>query len=311
MRGKLLGCPKKRRLVVGCAIESEEDSQNCLAMAVYAQRGVWRVKWAMHGVFGGRHDRGFAKRLRARVHRRSFWAPLAGLSSQQNQRVRAVDLGADGRKRSKSLKGREQRAALKTQLCQDLPNRGDPMVMVRSEHDDPDGRVHSVGAIAPKDDIRDEFRILARSMGIINPHLGSAAVGLANTYLALYPEEKRRENPRRIIILKGQDFTLICFMDDWRLLDTLVVEMFHGRRMGHSDIRDWENMIIDYGEKPEPFVPCLVRAADIDPEVREGIEVWDPFADSSMETDDDEIRALIETHIELAPIAFGMALYGD
>lgn len=292
----ILGRPRWRRLRVGCAVEYAE---RCLAMAVYARGGVWRVKWAEYGAYGGEDDDGFAKMLRKRVHRRPFWTHLAGHQSLLGQHVHRVDV-------DDSLTFREKREALRTQALGGLPNPDDSVLLLRNQQLGPETEAHSVGAVAFKDDIRREFKVVKRAMGIINPHLGSAAVGLANTYLALYPEEDRKRNPKRKVILMGRDYARTCVFDDWRLMATR-----EEARDEEHGIWDWPELTFDETDLKDDFDPCLVRVDGMGSEPVDGVQVWDPFEESegaSVRIDNDEARERIREHPELAPIAFGMAL---
>lgn len=292
-----------RRTTIGCGLQG----QDCLALAVSGRAGAWRVVWGMNGALG---DREFAKRLSAKVWRRQFWTPTVDPDSEQESVLCGIDLAFRERGgKVRPVRAAERAAALRTQALGRFPHASEPTVVRGLEVRGPDGKPHFVGAVARLSVIEQDYRGWRKTMGILNPHIGSNAAALANTYLALCPEERRRSIPLRLLVLEGRSTTHAVLLDDWRLLDSLQYQMLENQRLDAALLGQWVSFFQDRHALPSPPVPCIL-AARADHHLADAYELWNPLSTPGAVAADEAVRALFLSHPDLAPLAFGMALQG-
>lgn len=292
-----------RRLTVGCGIQGGD----CLALAVGGRQDAWRIDWGMYGKLGDRH---FAKRLSSKVWRRDLWTPPADAAAEQETVVCAIDLSlrrVDDK--PAAIGAREQVSAMRTQTLGRFSHAAEPSIIRGFSARGPDGKTHLVGAIARRKTIEEDFDGWRRVMGIINPHIGSNAVALTNFYLALYPEDYRKAKPCRILALEGRETTHAVLLDDWRLIDSIQYQMMANQRLDAALMDQWIKFFRGRHSLADAPMPCIVETMD-DRTTDAGHEVWRPFQDTAAVQMDEVLRALIEEHPDLAPLAFGMALQG-
>lgn len=292
---------RMRRTVVGAGVQ---DGQ-CLALAVGGREGAWRLRWGLHGRLD---DADFARRLRTRVWRRPFWAPPLGSGADQDMAVCAVDLsfrdGQAGRSRPHEVK-----AALRIQVSGRLMQSAGPLVLHGiSLKDKAAGGRHLVGAAAPRGLIDHSFRYWHREAGIINPHIGSNAAALANLYLALYPPQKRVDQPWRMLVLEGGETTHALLMNEWRLVDAIAYQMMEDQALNDVLLDSWLRFFSQHHNLDTPIEPFVIEASSSRVQLTD-CEFWRPFDDAPLKADP-QTGKLIEMHPQLAALAFGMALQG-
>jgi hypothetical protein len=294
--------PRLRRLTIGCGLQGED----CLAMAVKGRPAAWRIEW---GLAGKRHDPAFWRELRKKVWRRPLWAPPWESGVEQDMVVCGVDVHFETGTRRGRVPASEQRAALRTQVMSRYAHVADPACLCGLELRGPDGEYHLVGAAARREAIRMNYREWRHGAGIIHPHIGATAAALANVYLALYPEEERRRQPWRMLVLEGRETTHAVLMQDWRLLDSIQYQMMPGQRLEPVLMEQWIQYSRERNRIAEPLVPLVVASYDDSVNVPENM-FWFPFKGLAPTMCGQGVEDLIASHPDLAPLAFGMALQG-
>ncbi len=292
-----------KRTVVGCGVQGGA----CLALAVSGREGKWCVRWGLYGEMG---ESEFAKELSGRVWRRPLWAPPTEGDAEQGMTVCGIDLSflQEGNPQAR-LRKADVRAALRTQVMGRLTQASRPAVLHGLELVGPSGELHLIGAASHQDTIDQHYRVWKKTMNVINPHIGANALALANLYLALYPERRRRASPCRMIVLEGRETTHAILMDDWRLLDAIHYQMMEGQCLDTDLLAQWVQFFTKrFQLDPRPS-PCIIDVAQPNHDI-EGVEFWSPFTEQPPTVHDEAIPALIQAHPDLAPLAFGMALQG-
>jgi hypothetical protein len=223
--------------------------------------------------------------------------------------VSGVDLRfltADGNTRPKAV---EVAAAVRTQMMSRYAHAADPSILCSLQQQGPDGSTHWVGAVAMREVVKQTYREWNSGAEIISPHISSNAAALANTYLALYPEEKRAEQPVRLLILTARGGTHAVLMDGWRLLDSLHYEMVGAELLDPALVEGWIDFFASRNDFKGSVVP-LVTGLGAEALAGEEVEVWRPMAAGGAVKAMSEGRSAIDAHADLATLALGMALQG-
>ena len=291
-----------RRTTVGCGIQGED----CLALAVSGREGAWRIAWSLMGKLD---DADFARRLSAKVWRRPLWSPPLERRESSFLSVCGIDLSFGGGKKKTALSAKEIQAALRTQVMGRHAHSTGETMICGLEMRGPDGERHLVGAANSQRLIRYSYEEWCGTMGIIHPHIGSSAAALANLYLALYPESKRRQNPVRLVVLEGRETTLAALLDDWRLLDAIQFRMMEGQRLDSLLLAQWISFLRERNHLQKAPLPCVV-AFDGTGNSPEGFEAWVPFENAWGVQADPATLDAMRADPDLASLAFGMALQG-
>ena len=291
-----------RRVTIGCGIQGH----NGLALAVCGRPGAWTIEW---GLFGARHDRRFAARLAKKVWRRPFWTVPWETYVEQESVVMGIDLSFARDANGKRPGTAEIKAALRTQLMANYPHPAKPAALLGLEIRGADGPSHVVGAVAARADIQQSYVEWRSDVGILFPHIGCNALALANLYLALYPEAARTRNPHRLLVLEGRETTHAVLMDDWRLLGCIQYQMMAGQQLDRPLLEEWTTYCHKQYAVPGEIIPCVLNTGR-EPDPDEFGEVWSPFDNHPEVRCDQPTRKQIMEHVDLAPLAFGMALHG-
>ena len=291
-----------RRTTVGCGVQGND----CLALAVKGREGAWRIAW---GLYGRRGDKEFARELRGRVWRRPLWAPPWDSSAEQEAVVCQVDLDLSQRKQAVPVSVRVARAALRTQVMGRFSFAAEPAVLRGLEMVGPEGARHLIGAVARVGMMDREYSVWRKEFSIIHPHVGSSAAALANAYLALYPADRRRAAPDRMLALEGRETTHAVLMRDWRLVDAIQYEMPEGQCLDTTLMDQWLRYFQTQYRLADLPTPCVIRSREKH-SLEESVEVWSPFDGKPPIVIDPAVLTLIREHADLAPLAFGMALQG-
>jgi len=172
----------------------------------------------------------------------------------------------------------------------------------------PSGEHHLVGAAAHLDTIDQHYRVWKKTMNIINPHICSNTVALANLYLTLYPKS-RREHACKMIVLEGRETTHAILMDDWRLLDAIHYQMMEGQCLDYELLDQWVRYFTERCQLKSDPSPCIVSVSPPHHSMAE-LEFWSPLTEQPPTVRDETTQMLIQAHPDLAFLAFGMALQG-
>jgi len=299
-----------KRRVVGCGIQGNR----CLALELAPGKGEkWSVKWSLAGELG---DLAFAARLSKLTGGRHFWVSPSEEGGLQVETARAIELPDDGRTRKSEresffLTQIRSRFVDETIVYSGMSMKGEGVrdgVVTKG--------VHNVGGGAIRDNVIHDYRNWYGAMRIRRPHVASTALALANAYLALYPAEKRRMHPLRLIVLKGTSVYRAILMDDWKYIDEVLLPRMEGDDLSAGVIEGRFEGWMDYFRKQQPR---LVGDRVIEPlviAVREehvsGYEHWDLWGEYAMERIDmtESVAEPILLNRDIAPVAFGMALQG-
>lgn len=296
--------------VVGCGVQGRK----CLALDLsQGKGGKWAINWSLAGNIG---DEAFAARLSKLTGRRHFWVSPSEEGGLQVETTRAIEiLSGEGVKKGSrkdffltQIKGR---FVNETVVFGGLRMKGVSVndgVAAKS--------VHNVGGGAIKDNVLRDYLNWYSKMSIRRPHIASTALALANTYLALYPAEKRLANPLRLVILKGRSVYRAILMDDWKYIDEILLPRMDGDDISEDVIEGRIGGWMDYFRRQHPaivedrtIVPLVVAVREN--QVSE-YEHWDFWGEYAMDKIDmtAEVAGAILSNRDIAPIAFGMALQG-
>ncbi len=296
--------------VVGCGVQGT----SCLALDLSQGRGgKWSINWSLAGELG---DASFAYVLAKKTGKRHFWVSPNEEGGLQVETTRSIEIPAV----ALSKKGAEEdffvtqirsRFVNETVVFGGMRIRGLEMVDGKTAKS-----VHNVGGGAIKDNVKRDYLNWYSTMGIRRPHIASTALALANAYLALYPVEKRRAKPLRLVMLKGRSLYRAVLMDDWKYIDEVLLPRMEGDDATEVVISARMKGWIDYFNRQHPG---LVENRTIDPlviSVKEthvsNYEHWDLWGEDAMDKIDmtESVAEAILTNRDIAPIAFGMALQG-
>ena len=295
---------KLGRTTVGCGIQGDD----CLALALAGNEGTWRIGWSLYGRLD---DRDFTRRLSRRVWRRPLWAPPFSSGPDDHLVICQIDLSFLARRKSDigRMAAGEMMAALRTQVSGRFSQSPESSIIYGLDLRGPDGERHLVGSAVPRDVVQRTFEEWSGGVGIIHPHIASNAAAMANLYLALYPEQKRKQSCLRMLVLEGRETTLAVLMDDWRLLDAIQYRMMANQRLDEVLLGQWISFFRERNRLEDQPIPCVVDSLD-GSDACLSCERWAPFADGSAIIADETTRTDMRTHPDLAALAFGMALQG-
>ena len=286
-----------RRPVVGCGIQNEQ----CLAMEVSGVEDAWSIRWALMGDLG---ESDFVRELSARTGRTHLWSSLTEEGALQTAAAAWIELPRSG---EEGINPKEKVAALRTQTMNRFAS-VDEVVLRGVEVSDGGGEpAHLVGGVALKRRVEEDFASWRRIMKIRFPHIASNSMALANAFLALYPRAQDASSCRSVF-LEGRAITRAVLMQGWRFLDALEFRMLENQdRLSELLIRHWTDTIVArHALKTNPD-PLVILGGD----KPEGFayEVWNPFSGEGARIDR-AARDLVLGNLDLATIAFGMALQG-
>ncbi len=301
MMEKLIQQWSERRVVVGCALRDGF----CLALGVERVADLRRIRWALAGDLVGERQAEFAHALRERVYRRPLWAPLTGHSEKEDQVVVAVDTGGPKAR----MGARERKAALQTQVGLRLLNPGQRYVVTQQEIKDRASGERVLAVAALHRHVAEEYRAWNHQMGIINPHLTLATVGLANLFQVFYPEDAKLKQTGRLLIVEGLDTSRVCYFEGGYLVDTLQFAMFEGQPLTSGLVRQWQNDFMEKLALERAPLPLVLKTGS-NPALENAFELWDPFRPGQPGLEwVPEAEAIARQYPDLLPIAFGMALH--
>jgi len=296
-----------RGRVVGCGVQGS----SCLALALsQGRRGKWSIDWSLAGEMG---DEEFAARLSRMTGNSHFWVSPSEEGGLQVEAVQAIEIPEVGL----SKRGSKEDFFV-TQIRSRFVNE---TVMLGGMSTKGPGKgagkvVHNVGGGAIRDNVKSDYLAWYSKMSIRRPHIASTALALANSYLALYPQEKRLAKPLRVVVLKGRSVYRAILMDDWKYVDELLLPRMEGDDASASVIGTRTQGWIDYFKRQHPG---LADGRDMEPliiSVQEThvseYEHWDLWGEHAMDKIDmsESVAEAILSNRDIAPIAFGMALQG-
>lgn len=296
--------------VVGCGVQGV----NCLALDLSQGRnGKWSIGWSLAGEFG---DMAFAARLSKMTGRRHFWVSPSEEGGLQVETARAVEIPEGD-----FIKKGSRDDYFLTQIRSSFVNEtvvfgGMRMRGVGMQNGIATKSIHNVGGGAIKDNVKRDYLNWYAKVGIRRPHIASSALALANAYLALYPAEKRRANPLRLVVLKGRSIYRAILMDDWKYIDEVVLPRMVGdddtKSVVETRVQGW----IDYfrGQHPElgedrRMDPLLISVKETHVSDYEHWDLWNEEAQAKIDMTGEVAEAILANR-DIAPIAFGMALQG-
>ena len=294
--------------VVGCGVQGSK----CLALDLsQGKGGKWTINWSLAGELG---DEAFAARLAKLTGKRHFWVSPSEEGGLQVETARTIEI-------LEGVKKNAQEDFFLTQIKSRFVNEeivfgGLRMKGIETKGVVTTNVVHNVGGGAIKDNVNRDYYNWYSKMSIRRPHIASTALALADAYLALYPEEKRRAKPLRLVILKGRSVYRAILMDDWKYIDEVLLPRMEGDDASEIVIQRRMGGWIDYFGRQHPGV---VADREIEPlviTVKEtsvsGYEHWDLWGEQAMDKIDmtGEVAEPILMNRDIAPVAFGMALQG-
>ena len=285
------------RAVIGCGVQGVE----CLAMSVSGMPGAWSVHWAKLGTLG---DSDFATNLSRAAGRTHLWTPPTEEGAAQMSFAGGIDLPMVG---GKKLGRPECIAALQTQVHGRMEQVAAPIVIRGLEIKDSDEESsHWVGGGALRERISLDYKNWRKRMGIINPHIASSSMAIANLYMALYPADTIKTVPLRLIVLEGRQTTHGVLMDNWRFLDALEYRMMEGQTLDAPLVKQWAEYAASRHSREDSPIPIVISLKG---EAPFDCEAWSPFESAAVKMSTG-VRELINDNHDLSAMAFGMALQG-
>ena len=296
--------------VVGCGVQGNK----CLALDLsQGKGGKWSINWSLAGDLG---DEVFVKTLSRKTGKRHFWVSPSEEGGLQVEAALAIEIpeGVDVSKGSQQdffLTQLNSRFVNEEIVCGGLRVKGAGVkggTTVKC--------VHNVGGGAIRDNVKRDYSNWYSKMSIRRPHIASTALALANAYFALYPDEKRRALPLRIVVLKGEHVYRAILMDDWKYIDEVLLPRMEGDDANVDVIGVRMDGWVDYFRRQHPDVVADREITPLVIAVKEtsvsGYEHWDLWGEGAMDRVDmtEEVAGPILSNRDIAPIAFGMALQG-
>ncbi|MGN0851755.1 MAG: hypothetical protein ACI4Q3_00070 [Kiritimatiellia bacterium] len=296
--------------VVGCGMQGSA----CLALDLSPGRGgKWKINWSLAGTLG---DEAFASRLAKLAGPRHFWVSPTEEGGLQVETARAIEIPdvAFGRKGAMDDFFRTQ---VKSRFVNETVVFGGLRVKgVEVQNGRTTKLVHNVGGGAIRDNVRRDYLNWYGMMGIRRPHIASTGLALANSYLALYPAEKRRAKPLRLVVLKGRSVHRAILMDDWKYIDEVLLPRMEGDDATVGVIEGRIQGWIEFFRKHHPTVvgkrtvePLVVAVSEKHISAYEHWDLWGEHAMDLVEMTESVAEAVLNAR-DIAPIAFGMALQG-
>lgn len=311
-----------RRLVrsgsqAGCCIRVEGDAGGgeCLALGVAWRDETFRMLWSEFGTLTPGKDPGdFAVRLRRRVGRRPFCVPVTERGAEQNLVVHAVDLDARDDRGKPLARGGRRELFVRTQVGEHVPEASADDMAFADTRQLAGGRSHTIGAIVRRPAVKHSYDFWRREMRLPAPHVGSAGIGLANAAVALMPELTVPGTHYRVVVLETLHAIYGCFFEGHRLLHTLFYEPAATQRLHPDMLAYWQNrMRVEFAvEEALPIEISVVQSWPLNlapPGLDTGC-FWNPWESPRLNWPDPTVRACVIDNLDLAPVAFGLALQG-
>lgn len=296
--------------VVGCGVQGVK----CLALDVsQGEGGKWSINWSLVGDLG---DETFASELSKKTGKHHFWVSPSEEGGLQVETTRTIEIPETELAR----KGAQEdffHTQIKSRFVNETVVYGGMRMKGAVMHDGVTGKsIHNVGGGAIKDNVKRDYLNWYSVMGIRRPHIASTPLALANAYLALYPAEKRRAIPLRMIVLKGRSVYRTILMDDWKYIDEVLLPRMEGDDASMAAIEGHMQGWVDYFTRQHPalvegrlIVPLVIAVQET---YKSDYEHWDLWGEYAMEKIDmtESVAEAILGNRDIAPIAFGMALQG-
>lgn len=296
--------------VVGCGVQGTK----CLALDLsHGRGGKWAINWSLAGEFG---DEAFASCLSRKTGGRHFWVSPSEEGGLQVETARAIEIPET----EISKKGSQEDFFL-TQIRSRFVNETIVLGGMRMKGEARrDGvvanSIHNIGGGAIKDNVNRDYLYWYSTMHIRRPHIASTALALANAYLALYPVEKRRANPLRLVVLKGRSVYRAILMDDWKYMDEVLLPRMEGDDATTAVIEGRMQGWIDYFNRQHPglvegrtIVPLVIAVKETAISEYEHWDLWGEYAMERIDMTESVAEAILSNR-DIAPIAFGMAIQG-
>ena len=313
---------RTRRIVhggrqAGCCIRVDGDAGGgeCLALGVAWRDESFRLLWSEYGKLNpGAEQDDFAVRLRRRVGRRAFWVPVTDRGAEQNLAIHAVDLDARDERGKPMARGGKREIFVRTQVGQHVPETSPDDIAFADTRQFAAGRSHTIGAIVRRSAVKQSYDFWRGEMRLRSPHVGSAVIGLANVSVALMPELVVMSSQYRLVVLETLHAIYGCFFQGRRLLHALFYEPAAMQRLHPDMLTYWQNrMRVEFAvEESIPIELRVVQSWPLElapPGVEAGC-IWRPWESSRLSWPDPKARACVLENLDLAPVAFGLALQG-
>ena len=294
--------------VGGCGVQGT----SCLALDLsQGKGGKWAISWALAGNVD---DEEFAARLSKKTGSRHFWVSPSEEGGVQVETAMAIEIPGGETRGDQAdffLTQIRSRFVNETVAFGGMRMKGGVQTGV-----DMKSSIHNVGGGAIKDNVKRDYLNWYRKMSIRRPHIASTALALANTYLALYPVEKRRATPLRLVVLKGRSIYRAILMDDWKYIDEVLLPRMEGDDATRSVVESRTQGWIDYLSRQHPALvetrkiePLLISVKETHVSEYEHWDVWGGEASDKIDMTEAVAEPILSNR-DIAPIAFGMALQG-
>ena len=298
--------------VVGCGVQGTR----CLALDLsQGKGGKWSINWSLAGELG---DEEFAKMLSRKTGKRHLWVSPSEEGGLQVETARTIEI-PKGVAAKKGERGGFFQTQIRSRFVNETIVVGGMRMRGVAAADPEQGMVrtvHDVGGGAIKDNVKRDYLNWYSKMRIRRPHIASTALALANAYLALYPADKRRATPLRLVVLKGSSVYRAILMDDWKYIDEVLLPRMDGDDDQRSVVEVRTQGWIDYFTNQHPvlvekreIVPLIISVKETHVSNYEHWDLWDEYAMDKIDMTEATAEPILSCR-DIAPIAFGMALQG-
>lgn len=321
MKEKSLARLHRRGFLFGCG-QRMVDAGDCLALAVQERGGHYRIVWGHFGkMLPPKACREFSLALRWRAGRKPVWVPLLDREAEMNMAIHSVDLETRDSRGHALVATNQPESFIRTQVGKHVPTPSDDDRYVYDRMTVDAGCDHVLGAVARGCAADEAYRFWRHDVGVHSPHIGAIAIGLANTALALLPDFGAHDSTARLIVLEKYQATYGCYFRGLRLHCALRYESAQGERLHPGLLNLWHKTLrqdVGLQEQGAGVVsdeqldvrivqswPMEDKPPEIDP-----MQIWNPWESNRLVWPDKAARALLLEHLDLAPVAFGLALQG-
>ena len=300
----------------GLRVGSHPEGCDCLSLRLSWSGDRYRVNWSHIAPLTSREERReWAALLRKRIGRTTFWIPLMDTEAEQNLAVHAVDLDVlDASGRSLAKKSNRQGFVI-AQVGSHVARPSTDDLAVADTVEVAPNRMHTVGAMARRAAIDQSFSFWSREMALRSPRVGVVPIAIANTVLALLPSVSTDATPtHRLFVLEMLHATYGCYLYGSRLRHFLYYTPPVGHRLHPDMLTHWCGLIRDefeIGIENEIDVKVIQSwSLDDRPQGVDERYIWNPWQSEQLNWESDTVRSNLLDNLELAPVAFGLALQG-
>lgn len=305
--------PRRSRTKFGVGLRWLDDGAECLVLSVQPRANRWRITSGAFGVPDTTRDAAFVAGLRRKTGHRDIWWPVHRDAAEQDLVLHAIDLGTSSGSTSKVMPPRLRQAAVEFQLKARVLKPGAEYLHMGVELRPYAGQLHVVGCAIRRQPVDDEYRFCRRALRLRRPHMAAAALGLANTCLALHPAVRTKPARHLLCVVEALHAFYGCYCHGPLFMESLYHLPAARERLRPEIIDQWCGYLREQYALGDTAVDvCVLQSWPLEHQPA-GLPagcIWNPWQSDALEWVDPQARALVNEHLDLAPFAFGLALQG-